>query len=52
MIATYILLANVNIPAHTGSAFPDNQFAYIIGVIVAGFILAYLIYSLLKPEKF
>lgn len=25
---------------------------YVIGVIIASFILAYLLYSLVKPEKF
>jgi K+-transporting ATPase KdpF subunit len=29
-----------------------NQASYIIGAVIALFILGYLIYSLLKPDKF
>ncbi|HUX53244.1 MAG TPA: K(+)-transporting ATPase subunit F [Williamwhitmania sp.] len=38
-----ILLANSNTANSTG---------YIVGGIVSVFILAYLVYSLIKPEKF
>jgi K+-transporting ATPase KdpF subunit len=30
----------------------NNSVSYIIGGVIAVFILAYLIYSLLKPDKF
>ena len=30
----------------------DTSTGYVIGAIIALFILAYLIYSLIKPEKF
>jgi K+-transporting ATPase KdpF subunit len=30
----------------------NNKVSYIIGGVIAVFILAYLLYSLLKPDKF
>ena len=45
-----IMTAPVTIPTH-GIA-ESNQVSYLIGAIIALFILGYLIYSLLKPDKF
>ncbi|MCX6230276.1 MAG: K(+)-transporting ATPase subunit F [Bacteroidetes bacterium] len=43
---TIILLVKTN------PILPDNSTAYIIGAVIALFIIIYLIYSLIKPEKF
>jgi len=44
------MTAPVTIPA-PGIA-ESNHVSYIIGAVIALFILGYLIYSLLKPDKF
>jgi K+-transporting ATPase KdpF subunit len=38
--------------AHSGDAGSNGPVSYIIGGIIALLILAYLIYTLLHPEKF
>ena len=45
-----IITAPVTVPG-TGIA-ESTRVSYIIGAIIALFILGYLIYSLLKPDKF
>jgi len=41
-----VLFIDLNIPVVSKSN------SYLIGVLIALFILAYLVYSLVKPEKF
>ena len=50
MMKTKILLLIVNTLAETALA--DNKISYLIGGIIALLILSYLIYSLLRPDKF
>lgn len=45
-----ILLAIVNI--RTDAALTDNKVSYLIGGIIALLILGYLIYALMRPDKF
>jgi K+-transporting ATPase KdpF subunit len=45
-----ILLAFV--PEQSHSAVANGSFSYIIGGIVALLLMGYLIYTLLKPDKF
>jgi K+-transporting ATPase KdpF subunit len=47
---TKILIGLVS--AQPDAAGYSNQFSYLIGAIVAIFILGYLVYTLLHPEKF
>jgi K+-transporting ATPase KdpF subunit len=42
----------VNIHTGTNNATANGPVSYTIGVLIALFIMGYLIYSLLKPEKF
>jgi K+-transporting ATPase KdpF subunit len=39
-------------PAPSGAAVSNGPVSYLIGGIVALLILGYLVYSLLRPEKF
>jgi K+-transporting ATPase KdpF subunit len=40
------------VPVHPGEAVSNSHISYITGGIIALFILGYLIYTLLHPEKF
>ncbi len=40
------------IPVHSDTAVSNGPVSYLIGGIVALFIMGYLIYTLLRPEKF
>jgi K+-transporting ATPase KdpF subunit len=40
------------VPVHSEAAVSNDPLSYLIGGIVALLILGYLIYTLLKPEKF
>jgi K+-transporting ATPase KdpF subunit len=50
MMKTKILLLIVNTRAE--AALGDNKISYLIGAIIALLILGYLIYTLLRPDKF
>ena len=50
MMKTKILLLIVNTRAE--AALADNKTSYLIGGIIALLILGYLIYTLLRPDKF
>jgi K+-transporting ATPase KdpF subunit len=39
-------------PAHPGAAASNGAVSYLIGGIVALLIMGYLVYTLLRPEKF
>jgi len=39
-------------PAHTGAAVSNGPLSYLIGGIIALFIMGYLVYTLIRPEKF
>jgi K+-transporting ATPase KdpF subunit len=47
-----LLFFPVLVPEHAQSAASNNPISYIIGGIIALLILGYLVYSLLRPEKF
>jgi len=40
------------VPVHSGEAVSNDPLSYLIGGIVALLILGYLIYTLLRPDKF
>jgi K+-transporting ATPase KdpF subunit len=40
------------VPVHSGEAVSNGPLSYIIGGIIAILILGYLIYTLLRPDKF
>jgi K+-transporting ATPase KdpF subunit len=40
------------VPNHSNTAIANGAFSYITGSVIALLILGYLIYSLLRPEKF
>jgi K+-transporting ATPase KdpF subunit len=42
----------VALPVHSGAAVSNGPVSYIIGGIIALLILGYLIYTLLRPDKF
>jgi len=42
----------VVVPVHSEAAMSNNPLSYLIGGIIALLIMGYLIYTLLKPEKF
>jgi K+-transporting ATPase KdpF subunit len=46
----FLILAVV--PAHSDAAVSNGQVSYLIGGIIALLIMAYLIYSLMRPDKF
>ena len=50
IMKTKILLLIVNTRAE--AALPDNKISYLFGGIIALLILGYLIYTLLRPDKF
>jgi K+-transporting ATPase KdpF subunit len=50
-IAKSVLLLVV-VPASSASATSNNSLSYLIGGIIALFIMGYLVYSLIHPEKF
>jgi K+-transporting ATPase KdpF subunit len=50
IMKTKILLLIVNTRAE--AALADNKISYLIGGIIALLILGYLIYTLLRPDKF
>jgi K+-transporting ATPase KdpF subunit len=40
------------VPVHTGEAVSNSSLSYILGGIIALFLLGYLVFTLLYPEKF
>jgi K+-transporting ATPase KdpF subunit len=46
----YLLVVPIAVSAPGDAG--NNKVSYIIGGVIAVFILAYLLYSLLKPDKF
>jgi K+-transporting ATPase KdpF subunit len=46
----FLLLAVI--PAHSDATASNNPISYLIGGIIALLIMGYLIYSLLRPDKF
>jgi K+-transporting ATPase KdpF subunit len=52
MNTQHLLSVKAVITDNAAAISANGEVSYIIGAIAAGFILAYLIYSLLKPEKF
>ena len=48
MKKSLVLLATVPV----NGSFINGTFGYLVGGIIAVLIMAYLVYSLLKPEKF
>jgi K+-transporting ATPase KdpF subunit len=47
-----ILLLFAVLPAHPDATASNSPISYIIGGIIALLIMGYLIYSLLRPDKF
>jgi K+-transporting ATPase KdpF subunit len=47
-----LYMSLVVVPVHSVTVVSNDPISYIMGGIVALFILGYLIYTLLKPEKF
>jgi K+-transporting ATPase KdpF subunit len=47
-----VLIILSKISVQPDAALSDNTVSYLIGGVVALFILGYLIYTLLRPEKF
>jgi K+-transporting ATPase KdpF subunit len=48
--SSFILLATV--PASSDATGANNSNSYVVGGIIALLIMGYLIYSLIRPEKF
>jgi K+-transporting ATPase KdpF subunit len=48
--ASFFLLAVV--PPHSDAAVSNSPLSYLIGGIIALLIMGYLIYTLLRPDKF
>jgi K+-transporting ATPase KdpF subunit len=48
-VSFILLLAT---PASSGAAVTNGPLSYLIGGIIAALIMGYLVYTLLKPEKF
>jgi K+-transporting ATPase KdpF subunit len=46
------LMSMAVVPVHSGEAVSNGPLSYIIGGIIALFIMGYLIYTLMHPEKF
>ncbi|HEY4786859.1 MAG TPA: K(+)-transporting ATPase subunit F [Bacteroidales bacterium] len=42
----------VTAPAHSNTAVANGTVSYVIGSVIALLIMGYLIYSLLRPDKF
>jgi K+-transporting ATPase KdpF subunit len=49
---TTSLLSLLVVPVHSDTAVSNSPVSYLIGGIVALLILGYLIYTLLRPDKF
>jgi K+-transporting ATPase KdpF subunit len=47
-----VLFFMVAAPANSGAPGTDGPHGYLVGGIIALLILGYLIYSLIRPEKF
>jgi K+-transporting ATPase KdpF subunit len=39
-------------PVHAGAAISNDPLSYLIGAIIALLIMGYLVYTLIRPEKF
>lgn len=52
MNATIFLKSLVVVPMQADAAVSNGSVSYLIGGIIALLILAYLIYTLLRPDKF
>jgi len=50
-VATSSLLLVIS-PAPSGAVVSNGPFSYLIGGIIALLIMGYLVYSLLRPDKF
>jgi K+-transporting ATPase KdpF subunit len=50
--ATSLLISIAVIPVHPDATVSNGPVSYIIGGIIALLILGYLIYTLLRPDKF
>ena len=50
-IPTSLMLLFV-VPVHSDTAVSNSPVSYLIGGIIALFIMGYLIYTLLRPDKF
>jgi K+-transporting ATPase KdpF subunit len=46
------LMTLVVVPVHSEAAVSNDPLSYLIGGIVALLIMGYLIYTLIRPEKF
>jgi K+-transporting ATPase KdpF subunit len=46
------LISLASVPGHSGAAGPNGPVYYLIGGIIALLILGYLIYTLLRPDRF
>jgi len=46
------LLSVLFVPVPTDQSVPNSSVSYLIGGIIALLILGYLVYTLLRPEKF
>jgi len=46
------LISLLIVPVHSEKAVSNGPVSYLIGGIIALFILGYLIYTLLRPDKF
>jgi K+-transporting ATPase KdpF subunit len=49
-LKSFMLLAAV--PGPSGSAASNSPLSYLIGAIIALLIMGYLVYTLLRPDKF
>jgi len=49
---SFSLILLLIVPVHSEAAVSNSPVGYLIGGIIALFILGYLIYTLMRPEKF
>jgi K+-transporting ATPase KdpF subunit len=50
--AVGLLVTLVDVPVVTGTSASNGTVSYLIGGIIAFLIIGYLIYTLLRPDKF
>jgi K+-transporting ATPase KdpF subunit len=50
-IPTFVMLLFV-VPAHSDKTMSNGHLSYILGGIIAFLIMGYLVYTLLRPDKF
>jgi K+-transporting ATPase KdpF subunit len=49
---TLLLVALTSVKAQAGDHMPEGHSGYVLGGVIALLIICYLIYTLIRPEKF